>query len=79
MSSPAGDPHAGIPVQARRGVRATHLIGIEDISPGWVLLYAGTFFVQFVCALVRGMLAYCLLLVVFAVMGWSTAPVDPIA
>ncbi|HTZ63263.1 MAG TPA: M48 family metalloprotease [Solirubrobacteraceae bacterium] len=80
MSSPAGDPHAGVPAQARRrGVRATHLIGIEDVSPGWVLLYAGTFFVQFVCALVRGMLAYCLLAVVFAIMGWSTAPVDPIA
>lgn len=79
MSTPPGDMPAVIPEDPATGARAAHLIALGDIRPSWVLLYAGTLFIQVVCGLVRGMVAACVLLIVFVIMGWSTAPVNSIA
>jgi hypothetical protein len=45
------------PARSTPGRPATgaYVISAQEISPGWVLLYAGTFALQAVCAAIRGL------------------------
>lgn len=56
--------------------RSAYVISPREIAPGWVLLYVVTFAVQFICAFVRGLVSVAVLLVLFAILGWSSRPVD---
>ena len=56
-----------------------YVISAEEISPGWVLLYAVTFAIQLVFAGIRWLITYPLLWLVFTILGKSTAPVHPLA
>jgi Zn-dependent protease with chaperone function len=58
---------------------SSYLITAEEITPGWVLLYAGTFAIQALCAAIRGLIAYPLLWLIFTILGKSTAPVHTLA
>jgi Zn-dependent protease with chaperone function len=48
---------AGVQAANRTGT-SRYLIGLQEISPGWVGLYAVTFAIQLLCAAVRGVIAY---------------------
>ena len=56
--------------------RSAYVISAQEIAPGWVLLYAVTFLLQFVCGLIRGIVLYPVLWVIFTILGWSTSPVN---
>jgi len=56
--------------------RSAYVISAQEIAPGWVLLYAVTFLLQFVCGLIRGIVLYPALWVIFTILGWSTSPVN---
>ena len=43
------------------GKHAAYVISTNDLNPSWMLLYGGTFALQFVCALLRGIFAYAFL------------------
>ena len=64
---------------ARVSPRGLHVIGVEEINPGWMALYGGTLVLQFLCAFVRGLAAYCVLWLAFTIAGWSTSPVNLLA
>lgn len=70
-------PPAGTGASA--SLRGLHVIGASEISPGWMALYGGTLVLQFLCAIVRGMVAYCVIWIAFSIAGWSTSPVNTIA
>lgn len=70
-------PVAG--TRASASLRGLHVIGVSEITPGWMVLYGGTLLLQFLCAIVRGMVAYCVIWVAFAIAGWSTSLVNTIA
>jgi Zn-dependent protease with chaperone function len=64
--------------RARRGL-AAYLIRPTELRAGWLILYAATFVLQFCCAIFRGVIAVPILLLVFVIVGQSTAPVNDIA
>jgi Zn-dependent protease with chaperone function len=55
------------------------VISAEEIRPGWVLLYAGTFALQAFCASIRSFIAYPPLWLVLTLLGKSTALAHPLA
>jgi Zn-dependent protease with chaperone function len=58
---------------------SAYVISAEEISPGWVLLYASTFAIQALCAVIRGLIVYPLLWLIFTILGKSTASVHTLA
>jgi|ERR1035441_620411 Zn-dependent protease with chaperone function len=58
---------------------SSFVIGAEEISPGWVLLYAATFALQAFCAAVRSFIAYPLLWLLLTLLGKSTVLAHPLA
>ena len=56
--------------------RSAYVISAQEIAPGWVLLYAVTFLLQFVCGLIRGIVLYPVLWVIFTILGWTTSPLN---
>ena len=64
---------------ANRAGTSRYLIGLQEISPGWVGLYAVTFAIQLLCAAVRGVIAYPVLWVIFKILGQSTGMVHTLA
>jgi Zn-dependent protease with chaperone function len=58
---------------------SAYVISVQEISPGWVLLYAATFAIQVLCAAIRGLVAYPLLWLIFTILGQSTASVHALA
>jgi Zn-dependent protease with chaperone function len=70
---PAGTPGAG------RGLGA-YVLRPSELRPGWVVLYAGTLFMELFCAAFRAWaIAYPVLWIAFKIIGQSTAPVHDIA
>jgi hypothetical protein len=65
---------AGVQAASRTGT-SRYLIGLQEISPGWVGLYAVTFAIQLLCAAVRGVIAYPVLWVIFKILGQPTGMV----
>jgi Zn-dependent protease with chaperone function len=57
----------------------TYLISAHEIAPGWVLLYAVTFALQFVVAAIRALVAYVALWLIFTAFGESTALAYPLS
>jgi Zn-dependent protease with chaperone function len=55
------------------------VISAQEISPGWVFLYAVTFAIQALCAAIRGLIAYPLLWLIFTILGQSTASAHTLA
>jgi Zn-dependent protease with chaperone function len=62
-----------------RPATSAYLISLREVSPAWLVLYAGTFAIQLVCAAIRGLIAYPLLWLVFTIAGRSTAPAHTLA
>src|SRR5580704_18910822 len=58
---------------------SSFVISSEEISPGWVLLYALTFALQALCAAVRGFIAYPVLWLLLTLLGKPTALAHPLA
>lgn len=56
-----------------------YVISAEEIRPGWVLLYAGTFALQVPSAVIRWFFGYPLLWLIFKILGWSTGLVQSLA
>jgi Zn-dependent protease with chaperone function len=54
---------------ARPAARA-YVIRPEEVRPGWLLLYACTFALAFISAVLRGFFAYALLWLAFLILGW---------
>jgi Zn-dependent protease with chaperone function len=69
---------AGVQAANRTGT-SRYLIGLQEISPGWVGLYAVTFAIQLLCAAVRGVIAYPVLWVMFKILGQPTGMVHTLA
>jgi Zn-dependent protease with chaperone function len=64
---------------AERGLGA-YVIRLEDVRPGWLVLYAGTLFLQlFCCAFRAWVIAYPTLWLAFKLIGQPTAPVHDLA
>jgi Zn-dependent protease with chaperone function len=58
---------------------SAYVITAEDLSPGWVLLYAVTFAIQAVCSFIRALVAYPAIWLLLTALGRSTAPVETLA
>jgi Zn-dependent protease with chaperone function len=58
---------------------SSYVISAEEIRPGWVLLYASTFALQALCAVVRWTVSYPLLWLTITILGYSTALAQPLA
>jgi Zn-dependent protease with chaperone function len=58
---------------------SSYVISAEEIRPGWVLLYASTFALQALCAVVRWTVSYPLLWLAITILGYSTALAQPLA
>lgn len=69
---------AGAQAASRTGT-SRYLIGLQEISPGWVGLYAVTFAIQLLCAAVRGVIAYPVLWAMFKILGQPTGMVHTLA
>jgi Zn-dependent protease with chaperone function len=69
---------AGVQAANRTGT-SRYLIGLQEISPSWVGLYAVTFAIQLLCAAVRGVIAYPVLWVMFKILGQPTGMVHTLA
>ncbi len=70
---PAIAPAPGNP-GAEPPAAAAYLISPEEVSPGWVMLYAGTFVLQAFCASARAFVTYPLLWVAFTILHLSKSP-----
>jgi Zn-dependent protease with chaperone function len=71
--TPAGTPGSG------RGLGA-YVIRPRELRPGWLMLYAGTFFLQLFCASFRAwVIADPILWIAFKIIGQPTGPVHDLA
>lgn len=62
-----------------RPATSAYVIRPREIRPGWLSLYALTFFLQLFCAVLRALIAYPLLWLIFKILGWSTSDVHTLA
>jgi Zn-dependent protease with chaperone function len=69
---------AGTPPAVSRGL-AAYVIRPGELSPGWIMLYAGTLALHFCCAIARGTIAYPVVWLVLAILGEPTSPANDIA
>jgi Zn-dependent protease with chaperone function len=69
---------AGAQAASRTGT-SQYLIGLQEISPGWVGLYAVTLAIQLLCAAVRGVIAYPVLWVMFKILNQPTGMAHTLA
>lgn len=53
-----------------------YVISRREVSPAWLMLYAGTFALELLCAGFRGLVAYPVIWVAFKILGWPTSPVN---
>jgi Zn-dependent protease with chaperone function len=58
---------------------SAYVIGAEEVAPGWALLYAMSFALQALVAVVRAAVAYPVLWLTFTILGRSTGPVHALA
>jgi Zn-dependent protease with chaperone function len=62
----------------KRPTASPYLIRAEEITSGWVLLYAVTFALEAFCGLMRGAVAYPVIWLALTILGQSTAIVNPL-
>jgi Zn-dependent protease with chaperone function len=62
-----------------RPATSAYVITSGELSPGWLVLYGGTFAIQVVCAAIRGLIAYPLLWLILTIAGRSTASAHTLA
>ncbi|MGA2454392.1 MAG: M48 family metalloprotease [Solirubrobacteraceae bacterium] len=78
-SSSTPEPPARTPPGNGRGLGA-YVIRPGEVRPGWLLLYAGTFFLQLFCGAFRAwFVSYPVLWLAFTIIGQSTSPVHDLA
>ena len=78
--SPLSGRHQTPPRTAATAPRAgAYLIRPKEIAPSWVMLYAGTFALQILCAAIRATVAYPVLWIVFKIIRQPTTPVHDLA
>jgi Zn-dependent protease with chaperone function len=56
-----------------------YVIRPKELAPSWVMLYAGTFALQLICASIRASVSYPILWVLFKIIGQPTTPVHDLA
>ncbi len=69
---------AGVQAASRTGT-SRFLIGVQEISPGWLGLYGVTLALQLLCAAARAAITYAVLWVTFKILGQSTGMVHTLA
>jgi len=72
---PSG-PHGGRPDGTPPA--GAYVLSAGDVAPGWMMLYAGTFALAFLCAAVRGVVAYPVVWLGCVVVGVSTGYVGDV-
>jgi Zn-dependent protease with chaperone function len=58
---------------------AAYLLRSHEVTLAWVILYAATFAIAFVCAVFRGILAYAAASIALKLTGWTILPANTIA
>ncbi len=78
--TPGATPSPTLPATSTAApFTGAYFLSKRDISPGWVMLYAGTFALQLLCAGFRGIVSYPVIWLAFKIVGWPTSPVNTLA